>query len=177
MHIWHPAWLHLIMLSFRLIFFLLWHPMPTCTRLLPQVEIVLSWGSQQLWVGLCSSPHSSWHPVARKLDCSSINSSLLGIPFSFQTRYTHLEFFARLLCQASLLKMISKRTGLRLDPIFTLNFFLMMIPVPAFSSCRLIWCFSSAGRCMTLFTTSSLARVLWLFLLYSDQWNSESSLS
>lgn len=30
------------------------------------------------------------------LSYSSISPSLLGIPFSFQTHYTHLEFFARL---------------------------------------------------------------------------------
>lgn len=111
------------------------------------------------------------------LSYSSISPSLLGIPFSFQTHYTHLEFFARLFCQASQLKTVSKLTALHLDPIFSLNFCLMMIPGPAFSSCRLICCFSSAGRCMTFFTTSSLARVLSLFLLYSDQWNSESGLS
>lgn len=103
------------------------------------------------------------------LSYSSVSPSLLGIPFSFQTHYTHLEFFARLFCQASLLKMISKLTGLHLGPILTLNFCLTMMPAPAFSSCRLIFCCSSAGRCMTLFTTSSLACVLCLFLLYSDQ--------
>lgn len=143
------------MLSFSLIFFLLWR------WIVFRSTFFLAPSCQE--TGL--------------LSYSSINSSLLGTPFSFQTHYTHLEFFARLLCQASLLKMISKLTGLCLDPIFTLNFCLMMITVPAFSSCRLIWCFSSAGRCMTLFTTSSLARVLCLFLLYCDQWNSESSLS
>lgn len=99
------------------------------------------------------------------LSYSSMSSSLLGIPFSLQTHSTHLEFVARLFCQASLLRMLFKLAGLHLGPIFTLNFCLMMIPAPAFSSCRLICYFRSTGRCMTLFTTSSLTSVLFPLLL------------
>lgn len=138
----------------------------------PRQGIVISSGIEQLSVGFVF--HLTFIlvpscPETGLLSYSSMSASLLGIPFSPQTYSAHPEFVARLFCQASLLRMIFKLSGLHLGPIFTLNFCLMVMPAPAFSSCRLICYFWSTGRRMTLFNTSSLTRVLFLLPLYSDQ--------
>lgn len=101
----------------------------------PQAGIVLSLGIQQLSVGCVFSHTFNVTPrclEAGFLSYSSMSSSLLGIPFSLQTHYAHLEFAAHFFCQASLLGMIFKLTGLHLGPMFTLNSCLMMMPAPAF---------------------------------------------
>lgn len=174
MQMWHPAQLLLIMCLISLIDFLLllWHLMTNCTRLHPPgrdspilrdpaafgwvcVQSHIQRGTQLpgSWISglLIRELFSAGHPIfpSDTLCSSRIHCSPLLSGFSAQN--------------------FLKLTGLHLSPMFTLNFCLMMMPAPAFSSCRLSCCFGSAGGCTTLLTTSSLTGALFPLLLYSDQ--------
>lgn len=81
----------------------------TVLRCIPQAGVVLSLGSKQLLVGLCSVSHLSWYPAAWKLDCCLTHPwARLCWASHFPFRHTLLILnlllasFVRLLCSECL---------------------------------------------------------------------------
>lgn len=111
------------------------------------------------------------------LPYSSLIISLLDIPVSFQTQYTHLEFFACLFVRFVLI-MPPNLAGLSMDPVFTLNFGFLMIPHLPFHPVESYACFLCAvrthGPCHHLFI--NLPSFSFSCVLISVEFHIKSSL-